>query len=135
MAKSEDPQVLIQDEVEDVFALERTLEEMEKELAENELFRTFISKQKEAQAQIAATWKKVEQQMIEHDVKSIKGDWGSITIAERTNYKVVDMDALPNKFIKKVPDTTKIGQSHKLENKLPKGVETSVTKYLVKRIK
>ena len=72
--------------------------------------------------------------MIEHDIKSLKGDWGSLTIAERTNFKV-DLDNLPTKFVKKVADTTKIATAYKLDGKLPKGVETSTTKYLTKRIK
>lgn len=129
--KAED---IIQSEVSDVLALQKTVEEMEQELSKNEVFQNFLTKQKEAREQIDATWKKVESQMIEHNVKSIKGDWGSLTIAERTNYKA-DLDELPSKFIKKVADTTKIATYAKLENKLPKGVTTSTTKYLTKRIK
>jgi hypothetical protein len=129
--KAED---IIQSEVSDVLALQKTVEEMEQELAKNEVFQNFLTKQKEARTQIDATWKKVEEQMIEHNVKSIKGEWGSITIAERTNYKA-DLDLLPSKFIKKVADTAKIATYAKLENKLPKGVTTSLTKYLTKRIK
>ena len=131
---SNKPEEIIESEVSDVLQLQQTLEQMEAELATNEVFQNFLTKQKEAQAQIAATWKKVEEQMIEHNVKSIKGEWGSITIAERTNYKA-DLDELPAKFIKKVADTTKIGTFHKLENKLPKGVTISTTKYLTKIIK
>lgn len=93
-----------------------------------------ISSLKEAQEQINATWKQVETAMIDNDIKSIKGDFGSLTIAERTNYKA-DLDQLPAKFIKKVADTTKIATFAKLEGKLPKGVTTSSTKYLTKRIK
>lgn len=103
-----------------------------------ELQRSFETKAKElkdAETQIKATWKQVESVMIEHDIKSIKGDWGSITIAERTNYKAEDLDAVPSKFLKKALDTNKIAAAFKLENKLPKGITTSVTQYLTKRIK
>jgi hypothetical protein len=101
---------------------------LEKELSEK------IMALKAAQDQITAFWKEVEAGMIDSNTKSIKGDWGSVTIAERNNFKV-DLDLLPTKFIKKVADTTKIGATYKLENKLPKGVELSVTKFLTKRIK
>lgn len=120
--------------VDSVFALEKQVSDLELEISKNEQFRAFLAKQKEAQAQISETWKIVEQQMIEHDIKSLKGDWGSLTIAERTNFKV-DLDNLPTKFVKKVADTTKIATAYKLDGKLPKGVETSTTKYLTKRIK
>jgi hypothetical protein len=93
-----------------------------------------IASLKEAQEKINSTWKEVETVMIENDIKSIKGDFGSLTIAERTNYKA-DLDVLPAKFIKKVADTTKIATYAKLEDKLPKGVTISTTKYLTKRIK
>lgn len=89
---------------------------------------------KSLQTEIDAAWKDVEQQMLDNDIKSIKGDWGSLTIAERTNWKV-DLDQLPSKFVKKAPDTTKLSAHYKLTNKVPKGAEISHTKYLTKRIK
>lgn len=132
---SNKPEEKIQEVVSGVIELQQSLQDLEAELATNEVFQTFLTKQKQARAEIDATWKTIEQQMIEHDVKSVKGEWGSITIAERTNYKVENLDELPAKFIKKVADTTKIGTYHKLEDKLPKGVTISTTKYLTKRIK
>lgn len=93
-----------------------------------------ISELKEAQDQITATWKTVERVMIDNDIKSVKGDWGSITIAERTTLKG-DIDVVPAKFIKKAFDAKK-AQAHKdLTGELPKGVTESTTKYLTKRIK
>lgn len=90
---------------------------------------------KEAQEQIDDTWDQVKEVMINNDVKSIKGDWGSITIADRTNYRAPALDEVPKKFIKKALDTTKV-QAHKdLTGELPKGVAESHTKYLTKRIK
>jgi len=131
------PEDLIQSEVTEVLHLEKSLVDLEQELSKNEQFRTFLTKQKKAQAQISETWKNVERQMIEHDVKSIKGEWGSITIAERTNYAAEggDLSNVPSKFIKKTLDTTKVAAAAKLEGKLPRGITSSVTKYLTKRIK
>lgn len=131
---AEDPQKIIEGEVESVLATEKSLAEMESELAKNELFQNFLTKQKEAKVQIADTWKMIEKHMIEHNIKSIKGDWGSITITEKPNYSTNE-DELPAKFFKKVPDVKKIGTYFTLEGKLPKGVERTITKYLMKRIK
>ncbi len=89
---------------------------------------------KEAQKEIDATWKQVKDVMIQHDIKSIKGDWGSITIAERQNF-MANMEVLPSKFIKKEINSTKVAKFYALEGKLPKGVERTTTKYLTKRIK
>lgn len=128
------PEDVVTKEVQTVLEVEQSLQAVEDDLAKNEQFRNFLEKQKVAREFISSTWKKIESTMIDNDVKSVKGEWGSITIAERTNY-TVDLEQLPSKFIKKVADTTKIGTFHKLENKLPKGVTKSTTKYLTKRIK
>jgi len=94
-----------------------------------------IAELKATQTKIDETWKRVEEQMIEHNVKSVKGDWGSLTIAERTTYKADDIEAVPRKFIKKTLDTKKVAAVAQLEGDLPKGVSSSVTKYLTKRLK
>lgn len=132
--EEETPEQIISGEVEEVFHLEHTLAELEEELSKNEQFRQFLDRQKAAQQQIAATWKNVESQMIQHDVKSIKGDWGSLTIAERLSWDI-DSEELQPKFVKKVPDTTKISATFKLEGKAPKGCTPKYTKYLTKRLK
>lgn len=124
----------LEHEVEEVFALQRTLEETEQALMQNEQFRRFLELSKTVPQQIQAKWDEIEEVMIAKDIKSIKGDWGSITIAERQNFRV-DLEQLPNKFIKKVPDTAKIKAATALEGKPPKGVEPYTTKYLTKRIK
>lgn len=116
-------------------------EEKELVLLEHELMTSnpklgaFLQKQKEFANKSAAFYKTIEEQMIAHNIKSIKGSWGSLTIAERTNYKAADLDAVPAKFIKKALDTTKVSAQVKLSGKLPKGVESSEQLILQKRIK
>lgn len=134
MADTNDAQGIIENKVEDIFALEKTLQEIEAELSANEQWRTFLDKQKEAQAQIASTWKAIEQQMIENDIKSIKGDWGYVTIAERIGFDI-DEDLLPGKFFKKVVDVKRVGDTYKLEGKDIKGATVKYSKYLTKKIK
>lgn len=124
---------LIMQEVNDVLALESNLAELEAELSKNEQFRMFLTQQKEFKSQIEDFWKNVESKMIENDVKSVKGDWGTLTIAERLNWSTTD--ELPSKFYKKVVDTKRISDTYRLEGKAPKGATPSTTKYLIKRIK
>lgn len=92
---------------------------------------------KDLEKDIKATWKHVEKAMIDNDVKSIKlnDNRGSITIAERTNYKAADLDEVPKKFIKKALDTEKVKSYAVMMGELPKGISESHTKYLTKRIK
>jgi hypothetical protein len=112
----------LQEQVDQTVTLQQNVEAKAKEL-------------KTAQDQIDATWTKVKEVMVANNIKSIKGEWGSITIAERKVFKALDLATVPAKFIKKVLDTTKIGSAFTLEGKLPKGIEMSTTQYLTKRIK
>ena len=94
-----------------------------------------VAELKEVQSKIDDTWKSVEKQMIDNNIKSVKGEWGSLTIAERTNYKAEDIDLVPKKFIKKTLDTKKVSAAEQLTGELPKGITASQTKFLTKRLK
>jgi hypothetical protein len=131
---SDNPQQLIEGEVLTTLDLQKSLEDMQNELMQNEKFRQFLELSKTVPAQIEATWRKIEAQMIEHDIKSIKGDFGSITIAERIGWDV-DTEQLPSKFIKKVPDLKKITDTYRLEGKEPTGCRKKTTKYLTRRLR
>lgn len=125
----------INDQVQEVLELENQLVEQENELVkQNDQFQQFINFQKSTQSKISLIWKTIEDEMINRDIKSVKGDWGSVTICERVSFDI-DVDLLPAKYIKKVPDTTKIGQAFKLEGKPVKGTTPKYTKYIMKRIK
>jgi len=124
----------IETEVKDLLGLAKSLKATEEQLMQNEAFRNFIEMQKEYNERSTAFWKEVETRMIDNDIKSIKGDWGSLSIAERIGW-TIDTDLLPAKFIKKSPDTTKITATYRLEGKAPKGCEPYTTKYLTKRFK
>lgn len=101
----------------------------------NPEFKAFRELQAAVNDKAAEVWKSIETRMIEAGIKNVKGEWGYITIAEKNNFVVADLRLVPTKFIKKVADTTKIGQAYKLEGKLPKGVLMTTTKYLTKGIK
>jgi hypothetical protein len=133
VADADNPQQLIEGEVITTLDLQKSLEDMQAELMQNEQFRRFLELSKTVPARIEATWRKIEAQMIEHDIKSIKGDFGSITIAERLSFDTTD--ELPAKFYKKVVDTKKLSDTYRLEGKAPKGATPKTTKYLTKRIK
>lgn len=128
-----DPEAEIESEVIKIIADGKELETLEHELMQNEVFREFLAKQKAYQTASTLYWQSIENQMIASNIKSIKGDWGSITIAERIGFDTTD--ELPSKFYKKVVDTKKIADTFKLEGKAPKGATPKYTKYLTKRIK
>ena len=127
------PEELLKAEVTEVLALEQSLQDREAELMANEQFRNFLEFQRTTTKRIAEFWKEVETQMIDKDIKSIKGDWGSLTIAERLNWET--NEDLPAKFYKKVVDTKKISDTYRLEGKEPKGAIKGTTQYLVKHLK
>lgn len=129
-----EPKDLIQADVDQVINLEHTVQQINDELSNNEAFRALLAKQKQAQEQIATFWNNIKSQMIEHNIKNLRGDWGYITIAERIAFDV-DETQLPAKFFKKVVDIKRIGDTYKLEGKDIKGATVKYTKYLTKGIK
>ena len=124
----------IEESVEQALALEQQIEKMESELMANEKFVQFLELKKDVEKKSKELFDMIKERMIETDRKTVKGDWGSITLAERTTW-YGDVDELPRKFVKKVPDSKKIAQAYTLEGKAPKGATSKTTKYLTKRFK
>jgi hypothetical protein len=124
----------IEQEVISLVTEQKDLERKESELMEYPRFGEFIKAQKTFKERSELMWAVIEEQMVTHSIKSIKGDWGSITVAERNGFDI-DMVELPSKFLKKVADLKKIGDTYKLEGKAPKGTTPKITKYLMRRIK
>ena len=91
-------------------------------------------KLKADQDKIDAEWATVQQLMIDNDVKSIKGEWGSLTIVEKIGWDT-DPTVLPKKYLKKVVDVAKLTSDYKLTNKEVAGATKKDIKYLMKKIK
>jgi predicted DNA binding CopG/RHH family protein len=100
-------------------------------LAENQAFLDFLQIQKEMTAEFDKTWAVIKQRMEQYDIKSIKGEWGYITLAPRTTFSGVSS----RRFMKLALDTDKVKSYYSLYKKLPEGVKMAQTKYLSKRIK
>ncbi len=90
---------------------------------------------KEAKEAADAVTEQIKQAMIDNGVVKIDGDWGYITLAERTSYKAEDIESVPAEFVKSTLDTTKVKASVTLEGKLPTGVTESKTQYITKKLK
>lgn len=94
---------------------------------------------KELKAKHDEVIEQVKQAMIDNGVEKIQGEWGSITLAERTTYGSDDgsddISAVGLKFTKRVLDTTKVKAEATLKGHLPSGVSESKTQYIVKRLK
>jgi hypothetical protein len=124
------PQQVIEGEVASAQELETQLATLESALAGNEQFQQFLAVRNQLNEKYGEIRKKVADVMIpayqagEVD-KSLKGDWGSVTVTERDDFDI-DEAALPAKFFKKVPDTTRIRKTFQLEGVAPKGTVRSV---------
>lgn len=121
-------------QVDEVFAVEKSIDNRLQELLGPKKFNEFVSFQKQATEKISETWEAVKAAMIANNVKSIKGDFGSISIVERTSFKVNESE-LDDDYFKKQPDLKKIGSAYALLGEPPAGVTPHVTKFLTKRLK
>ena len=90
---------------------------------------------KELKAKHDEVIEQIKQAMIDNNVTKIDGDWGSITLAERTTYTAKDLTEVPDNLTKRVLDTTKVKAEAVLTGELPKGVSESKTQYITKRLK
>lgn len=77
----------------------------------------------------------VKAAMIENGVQRIDGDWGYITLAERTTYKAEDIGEVDEKYIKPSLDTAKVKAEAVLTGNLPAGVTETKTQYITKKLK
>lgn len=96
-------------------------------------FAAFVEQAKEVQAQLDLAWGLVEQQMLDRDVKQVKGEWGTISVSERRNWKATK--ELPPRFYKKSLDTARLNFMQKQGDKLPAGAVMTTTKSITKRLK
>jgi hypothetical protein len=136
-----DPKVIITKEVVEMVntegGLTTELSELEDKLSDNPIFNQFIQKQAElnyARAKAADAWKKIETQMIEHDIKKIDTNQVSLTIAERLDFDIDD-EVLAPRYKKTVADTSKIRTIYQLDRKPISGATPRYKRYLVKRLK
>lgn len=90
---------------------------------------------KELKAKHDTIIEQVKEAMIANNVQRIDGDWGYITLAERTTYKADDLNAVDEKFTKPALDTTKVKAEATLTGELPAGVTESKTQYITKKLK
>ena len=90
---------------------------------------------KELKAKHDEVIEQVKQAMIDNNVTKIDGEWGSITLAERTTYGTGDIMQVSMDLTKRVLDPTKVKAQAVLTGSLPNGVTESKTQYIVKRLK
>lgn len=122
-----DTKQAVEGEVVETLQLQHQLAELESQLMQLPTFQEFVALTKTVNARMAEVRENIEAVMVpayqrgEID-KSIKGDWGSVTVTESDKF-TIDEAELPAKFFKKVPDETKIRATYHLEGKPPKGTK------------
>lgn len=96
-------------------------------------FAEFVAQAKALANVLEEAWGVVEQQMLDRNVDKLSGDWGSISVAERKNWKATGQ--LPPRYYKTVLDTSKLNFLFKAGEKLPAGAEFTTSQYITKRLK
>lgn len=90
---------------------------------------------KELKAKHDEVIEQIRTAMADAGVNKIEGDWGYITLAERTTYKADDLEAVDPKYTKPTLDTAKVKAEAVLTGQLPAGVVESKTQYITKKLK
>lgn len=96
---------------------------------------TLVAQAKAAENILKDFWGVVEQQMLDRNISSVKGDWGSISFQEAELLAITNADVLDPSVTKPALDTKKVRAYRELMGELPAGVGSkNITKF-VKRIK
>ena len=136
VAKSKSkPEDKVEKEVKKTLAIQDEMQQLQTELEQDPKFQRLLELQRTVPKQMDEAWDKVFEVMEANDVKSIKGDWGSVTVVEREFYKATDLDKIDDTLTKTQLDTKKVGAYSKLNGKLPDGVTSTTKRYLMKKIK
>lgn len=125
----QDPKDIIEGEVLGVQARQHELEQLQSALSGNEQFTRFMELSKSVKEKTEEIRARIESVMIPAYKagkvgKSLKGDWGSVTVTERDDF-TIDEAELSSKFFIKTPDTNKIRKTYQLEGKAPNGCTPS----------
>lgn len=102
------------------------LEKQSMALTTDPQFIKFLNLKAELDSKVAEARARIQDAMKTTNTKKISGDWGYITLVERTLFDI-DLDLLPRGYKKIVPDTKKIGDHYKLTGKPIKGTEPKVS--------
>lgn len=108
---------------------------MEKELEQNEQFKNYLTLKNKINTQDSLFREAVKNEMIKHDIPKLKGDWGSITLVNREDFKVTDEAKVPDEYKEEktlvVVDTKQIKEDYTLTNILPAGIEIKKSQYVL----
>lgn len=106
-----------------------------KALAALQKFAALEVQYKEQAAIVKEAENQIKQAMIDNGVQKLEGDWGYITLAERTTYSAEDITEVDKKYLKPTLDTSKVKAQATLTGELPAGVTETKTQYITKKIK
>lgn len=92
---------------------------------------------KQLQGLLEEFWGAAEQQMLDRNVKQLKGDWGSVGFENADLLVITDATVLDPAvtIVKTTLDTKKVHSYRELLGELPAGVSTRTITKFVKRVK
>lgn len=112
-----------------------TIVTKELDISKPNQFAEFVAQAKELQSILTEAWGIVEQQMLDRNVKQLKGDWGTISFEKAELLVVTDASLLDPSVTKAALDTKAVRAYRELYKELPAGVGSkNITKF-AKRIK
>lgn len=125
-------QTSIEGEIMSLVNLERQYEQTKSELAAtDDRLAAFFELERKVKETAKQLDQKILDGMTDANIKSIKGDWGSITVVERQSFQV-DAETLPPEYKRLQPDLKKIGSAYALMGEAPAGVTPKTTRFLRK---
>ena len=127
---------LIEETITSNMQLEKQLDEARTQLMDlDPRFKQFIELEQRVKEESSRIWTVIRDQMNQHDIRKISGDWGSITLVEKIGGWTTELDKLPRRYVKKVANTEALTMDYNLTNIVPAGATPNYTKYLLKKIK
>lgn len=124
----------LEKDAEELFEKQNQLALMEKELEQNEQFKNYLNLQSAIKTQDALFRESVKNEMIKYEIPKLKGDWGSISLVNREDYKVEDESKVPTEYKQEKTiievDTKQIKEDFILTGILPAGVVIKKSQYI-----
>ena len=104
---------------------ESRLAKLEQELNENKTFKKFMELQKSVKNEMEAFKAAAIEELRRNDLKTVKIDWGTITLVEPKDRVVIeDESKVPGEYMVLAPDLKAIKDEYELTNVLVPGAGT-----------
>ena len=107
--------------------LDRAIEGLELALSQNEIYQS-LTKLKEEREHLYDNFKlECEKEFRKRGVKTVSGNYGRVTLVERTTYKIADESLVPEKYFSRAVDMNAVKKDIGLFHKDIPGIEAKTS--------